>query len=377
MKILFNCTTNIVGGGTKNSAIFIKYAMQDKHNTYYYAISPQVKEILDKWGIDSKNIFLFKYSPAKNHKERDKLSKLANKLNVDTIFTMAGPAYTIFRQTHVVGISNPYITHADLEGFSIGKTFTEMIKTFLLTVYQAYYARKADFWIFQTNESRQGFIGRYFINKSKTAVIPNAIGNEFLKHYQEKKIHYCDIAKTVQIFCPAAGYYHKALQLIPKIAKELLEISNNSYQFEFVLTLQPDSDIWKEILVDSRGLFVEKNIKNIGSYNYTEVLDLFDQADIVFVPSILETFSASYLEAFASKRALVVADKGFAKDICGDAALYVDPFESKKTAEKIHALINDKKSQKKLITNGLSVLERYGDQEVRINSIIDYLKSVT
>jgi glycosyltransferase involved in cell wall biosynthesis len=377
MKILFNCTTNNVGGGVKNSAIFIKYAIEDKNNIYSFAISIEVKDILNKWNIETSNMYLFEKSPARNKEERKRLYNLSLDLNVDLVFTMAGPAYVRFSQTHLIGISNPYITHTDFQGLSIGKNNLELIKAFLLVCYQAFYARKADYWLFQTNESRNGFIKRYKIKFNKTNVISNAIGNEFANHYLTKQVSTIDLEKTINIFCPAADYLHKGLHLIPNIAKELKIISKNDYKFKFILTISENSTLWNKINEESKSNFVDETIINIGPYNYTTVLNLFDNANIVFVPSILETFSASYLESFASKNPLIVADKGFARDICKEGALYVNPTDSVETANTIDNLIRDDNMQTRLINTGSKIIDNYGNQESRVNNIIKLFNIIT
>ncbi len=376
MKILFNCTTNVVGGATKNSAIFIKHALMHDEINWVFAVSKAVQEILDKWDISSDNIHLFEISPSQDKIVRQKLYNLAKEQNVDLVYTMAGPAYVNFKKKHVLGMSNAYVTHTDYQGLSIGRSPIDIIKRFLLSFYQGYHARKADFWLFQTNESRNKFIKRYLIDERKTRVISNAIGNEFTNHYKNKDKCICNLKRTIQILTPAADYPHKVLHLIPKIAEKLHIIANNEYNFEFILTINHNSKLWNKINLESRRLSVEQYIKNVGPYNYANVLELFDKANIIFVPSILETFSASYLEAFSSKRSLIVADKGFAKDICQEAALYVDPFNAQQTADTIDKLIRNEKLQTQLITQGTNIIKKYGNQEERINTIIDHLASI-
>jgi glycosyltransferase involved in cell wall biosynthesis len=373
-KILFNCTINTVGGGVKNSAIFIKYALTHDELDWVFAVSKPVMEILEKWNISLSSIYLFSSSPARNTSARKKLFNLAEDHNVDLVFTLAGPTYVSFRRLHILGISNPYVTHVDFQGLSVGNNFFQFIKAFLLLVYQAYYSRKADFWLFQTNESRNGFIKRYLIDKKKTNIIPNAIGNEFLDYYASQKPIICDLKKTINIFCPASGYPHKCLHMIPEIAKELSSISHGKYKFKFILTIQNDSRVWSKINVESKKLKIEHNITNIGPYNYANVLSIIDNASMIFVPSILETFSASYLEAFASKRPLITSKKCFAKDICKDAAIYVDPLNAYHSAVAIDQLIMNTELQKTLIGRGGKIINEYGNQEDRVNSIIKYLK---
>jgi glycosyltransferase involved in cell wall biosynthesis len=374
MKILFNCSINTVGGGVKNSAIFIKYALTHDEVDWIFVVSKPVMEILEEWNISSFKIYLFSSSPARDKSARKKLFDLAEENNVDLVFTLAGPAYVNFNRLHILGISNPYVTHVDFQGLSVGNNFFQLIKAFLLVAYQAYYSRKADFWLFQTNESRNGFIKRYFIDKQKTNIISNAIGNEFLDYYKNKKPIICDLKKTINIFCPASGYPHKCLHMIPAIAKELSSINHEKYKFNFILTIQDDSRVWSKIKAESKKLNIEKNIINIGPYNYANVLSVIDNASIIFVPSILETFSASYLEAFASKRPLITSKKGFAKDICKDAAIYVDPLNAYHSAIAIDQLIMNTERQKTLIGRGEKIIKEYGNQEERVETIIEFLK---
>jgi glycosyltransferase involved in cell wall biosynthesis len=372
LKIFFNCTTNIVGGGIKNSAHFIKYALHDSSIDWNFAVSPQVKDILDRWKIYNKNIHVFDVSPARSLTQRKKLKELVQHENPDIIYTMAGPAYIDFNQFHMQGISNAYITHADIQSFVIGRSLKDIPKFVSLVLYQIYWARKADCWIFQTEEARNCFCRRLLISKKRARVISNAIGNEFVSHFQDTQWKLIDLDKRINIFCPAAAYPHKALHSIPQIIRRLqLRYKND---FQFILTLPSNSQIWSEIQKQCSQLNIEKFIQNIGPYNYTDAFKLFSESDIIFVPSILETFSASYLEAFSSKKPLVVADKGFAKDICKNAAIYLNPFNPKRAADKIFDLINDPDKQKRIITNGLKIVSDYGNQEMRYTQIVNCLK---
>ena len=53
MNILFNSSINIVGGGVKNAAIFIKHAIKDDSIHWHFIISPQVKNVLVGWAINT------------------------------------------------------------------------------------------------------------------------------------------------------------------------------------------------------------------------------------------------------------------------------------------------------------------------------------
>lgn len=373
MKCLFNCTTNIKGGGIKNSALFIRHAYNDRTIEWHFALSPQVKDVLDEWCVFPENCTVFEKSPARSQVKREQLRQLAKKLHCDLVLTMAGPAYTSFDTIHVMGLSNAYITHPDLQSICMNRSIWASIKTFALIVYMSFYSRRADHFLFQTQEARVGFCKRLFIPKTKTKVVPNAIGDEFMDMFCGESPRRIDIVKKVKIFCPAAAYWHKALQFIPGIALELKAMASGQYTFEFILTLDKSSALVRRIEKDSRILMIEDSIRNIGPFNYANAPKLYKEVDLVFVPSILETFSAGYLEAFASSKPLIVADKSFSRSICSEGALYVNPLNASQSAAKIHGLIQDGELQMKLIAGGTERLKAFGNQMNRYQDIKRYL----
>ena len=172
---LFNCTTNKVGGGLKNSAIFIEMLLKNGGTNWYFAISPEVAWLLSnlQCKLDSR-FFIFNKSPSKNLKSRRELLKLTNDLSISLVYTMAGPAYVKFNCLHIMGISNPYITHAKIVDILRFKRKSELIPLFLKMMYQNYYAKFADAYIFQTDQSKKCFEIKYGVSKDRI-VVENAL----------------------------------------------------------------------------------------------------------------------------------------------------------------------------------------------------------
>ena len=92
---------------------------------------------------------------------------------------------------------------------------------------------------------------------------------------------------------------------------------------------------------------------------------LYKECDAMFLPSLLECFSASYPEAMAMEKPIVTTDQGFARSICGDAALYYSPVDPVDAANKISRLIREPKLQKQLIENGKIRLKTFPTPEER------------
>jgi glycosyltransferase involved in cell wall biosynthesis len=364
---LFNCTTNVVGGGAKNALLFILLAMEESTFDWCFAVSDAVAELLKKKGVSLDDRFhIFKISPAKSITARKQLKKLVRQKSYDLVYTMAGPAYVNFPARHVQGISNPYITHADREAFECNRKIISALKLYIGTMYRFWFSQKADHFIFQTEVARNSYVKRKGTTKNQTTIIPNAFDDE-MKNYFESEVDAQGMHDTPIVFCPGANYIHKAFQYIPAIAKELKD--RNKPKLIFVLTLK-DDDLWKSIESETIKLGVYDWIKNIGPFDYDQVIKLYANSDIVYVPSLLETFSASYLEAIAARKPLIVSQKQFAKDVCGNYALYANPKDSKESANAIEKVLAGYRPPKYLAEE---ILDKFGSQKQRFVKIIQTL----
>lgn len=378
LKILFNCTTNVAGGGVQNAANFIWYAVQDTRFQWLFAVSPQVATVLERWNVDAATVRIFS-SPARKIGARRSLEEFATENGADLVYTMAGPAYVRFPVPHVLGISNPYLTHAPLEAFRMGRTLSEVVSALLGVAYRGWCARsEAQYWVFQTETSRQGFCRRFRVDRRFTWVVPNAVGKAFPFDSVDTLIEtgIRGVANEEQlIFCPAADYPHKNLEIIPRVANVLATMESNQ-KLRFVLTLPPDSTTWCKVSREAKRLGVEEYVENIGPFSYADAFRLYADASAVFIPSILETFSTSYLEAIAAGRPLIVADRPFAREICGEAAFYFDPKSPISAATTIQHALRPTNKNDRFKEHRKQLLQRYGYYNRRYESLVRVLKAV-
>jgi glycosyltransferase involved in cell wall biosynthesis len=66
-------------------------------------------------------------------------------------------------------------------------------------------------------------------------------------------------------------------------------------------------------------------IRPLGYVTEDEKRSLYAQASCLFFPSLYEGFGLPALEAMAVGTPVIVSDRGALPEVCGDAALYVDP----------------------------------------------------
>jgi glycosyltransferase involved in cell wall biosynthesis len=365
MKILFNASTNIKGGAIQTASNFIREAVKDTSVNWIFLVSPIIKEELKKLGIESANLIEIKHSPAKNINARKIIKKLENELKPDLVYTMSGPAYIDFKSTHIMGCSNAHFTSASFKDFNILK-FTKFI-------YRIFQYRKANVWLFQTNTSRNGFLKRTKVSANKTHVISNAIS----ELYKRNTFIDC-LNKNIKILVPSADYKHKNLEIIPHIAYELknkIKYKNIDIKFAFILTLENSSETFKKIANNAIKLGVRNNIINYGPYSIVSGPSLFENSHIMFLPTLLETFSAAYLEAMAMKLPIVTTNKDFAVEICQNAAIFFDPNDYSKAADCLFELMINPQLYKKLIARGDEILLKYPNSKQRYDLLVSIIKN--
>lgn len=364
MRILFNCSNNVVGGAIQNAANFIKYSLDDRSHDFYYIVSPDVAHILEAWEVLPDKLLIVD-SPAGSISSISKMKQYEKKCMPDLVYTMAGPTYVKFKARHVLGVSDPYITHADKNLFFLNRSFFQALKLYITAFVKGCIARlSAKQFIFQTETSRNGFCDRYLCRKENTYVVSNAIGGAFLS---SKNTMFDTRGNTINVLVPSADYPHKNLKIILEICK-LIRSRKLDYDIVFTITIPRNSKFQKSIV----DLKLEDQITNIGPYSYSDAVDVYSKCDVVFMPSVLETFSTSYLEAIALKKPLVVADKPFAREICSKYASYFSPFDAEAALQSILTSFSTEVD----LVEQATILNRFGSQAQRYRQIVSILNRI-
>jgi glycosyltransferase involved in cell wall biosynthesis len=215
------------------------------------------------------------------------------------------------------------------------------------------------------------------ISMERITVIPNSINPE----YQESLSVPPDDAGFVNsddrefyAFCLAADHAHKNLTVIPKVCS----ILKNKFNIKviFILTLDCKSNTWRNISSHSSDLGVSDLVINKGKLSVTECISVYRTADFVFLPTLLEVFSATYLEAMTLRVPIVTSDRLFSRDICRDAAIYFNPLDVNDMADKINSLVKEPNRSKVLTDSGIEVLKMFPESATRLKSIYSLFERV-
>ena len=96
----------------------------------------------------------------------------------------------------------------------------------------------------------------------------------------------------------------------------------------------------------------------------------------MLLPTLLECFSANYVEAMAMRRPIVTTDLGFAHTVCGEAALYFQPMNPRAALAQLDRALRSSHTRERLVTLGEGELERFGTAAERAASFLSLCEAL-
>jgi glycosyltransferase involved in cell wall biosynthesis len=108
-----------------------------------------------------------------------------------------------------------------------------------------------------------------------------------------------------------------------------------------------------------RDLGLEKTVKMTGLADRPQVAQKLSRARIYVVTSILETFGLTVLEAMGAGVPVVAASATCLPEVCGEAAVFCDPYDPEDIADKIHQVVSDRDLQRDLQRRGFERVKQF------------------
>lgn len=287
------------------------------------------------------------------------LAPLEATIQPDIIIATSGPSYFHSTAPQIIGFNLPLYIYPE-SPFVKELSWKAKIKLGLKKIAHYYYfKRDATAYVVQTDDVNVRV--RKALRTSNVHTVTNTFNNYFLSNktfpnrLPEKK------EGEIRLLTLTSYYSHKNLELIPLVAKELEK--NGFSQVRFVLTLAAHD--FKQHIEE------HPNIINVGPVKPEECPSLYRECDVMFLPTLAECFSASYAEAMITEKPIITTDLGFARSICGEAALYFEAKNHKSAAKTIQHLLEQSSLWKHLTDKGKKELEKFDSAEVRAKKYID------
>lgn len=351
LRILVDCAPLSGGGGSQVASAFLENLAQTGDVDWRAVVTTATVKLLSpELQTDMRLLCVEKRNWLDIFRIGRRLAREEKAFVPDVVFSVFGPTYFQPRARHLVGFALPLMIY-DLEPPLKEPRFVERLKTWLGK--RAF--KKVDHIVVETETVKARLSARLGIDGAKISVIGNSVNPLFSAALS--KAH-ASSEPVFRMLVPSAYYPHKNLEIIPYVASELRKLAPN-FTFEFNLTLDPDHPGWLAIAKAANQLNVAKHVHTLGTQNLSDLARHYHRASAVFLPTIREASTAVYPESFFAKRPLVTSDIDFARELCGDAALYVPPTDPVAIAEMMSKLSDDAGLQVHLVSNGTLRLKDY------------------
>lgn len=371
MKIAIDGSAAMVGGSaTYMYNLLPALAQFDKENEYIIICTQDQT----KWTIELPQNFRYVRIPLRWDEAgkriwwvQTKLPKLLKEHHVDILYS-PNELTSFFAPCHVVlAIRNfaPYTNSNIAEGL---KDRLRLLQLKRLTQISAWKASKV---IFVSNHSKEIISKQLGIPDEKGIAIHHGLSGKFnvdatvspqFKEYQP----YVLSVSTV--------YRHKNyIPLIQAFAK-LLKKYGLSYNLLIAGRVE-HADYFAQMkrVIANEGICSQVHL--LGEVEYPQMPALYAGARLFAFPSYLETFGHPLIEAIASGVPVVSSNASVMPEICGDAALYFDPFDSDELAQVMYNILTDDSLWEKMRCRGIERAKEFSWAKTA-RKTLDVLKSV-
>ncbi len=154
-----------------------------------------------------------------------------------------------------------------------------------------------------------------------------------------------DLKTPVRVLYVGRTDWHKGTDLVPRAVAQLqaegenVRLSVAGAVWFYNYHHQEEQPYFREL----RGAMKHANADYLGHVARPDIADVFRSADIVCVPSRCdEAFGLTALEGMASGCAMVVSRRGGLPEVCGDAALVIEPNAPDELTDALRGLVRNR-----------------------------------
>lgn len=346
-RIFVNGLSSKVGGGKSILTNYLSLLQTRAFNDKYLVLTPD-KKSYEKFALESIELIdlhrFLKSTVAAPLVNRFVLPQLIEQLGCDAVFNLADlviptdvPQVYLFDWSYAVYPDSNVWKRMDISSWMQRK-----VKLAILKKYFPY----ADIVIAQTETMKERLQRIYGLKN--LVVVPNAVsldnsggGKSFDFNLPKEKYR-----------CLYLTYYytHKNLEIFIPLAKK---IKTAGCPYCLVITISPAqhkrAKRFLDLVTKER---LEDTIINVGPVEMARVPSLYAQTDVLLMPTLLESFSGTYVEAMFHGKPILTSDLDFARDVCGEAAYYFDPLNPDSILDAVNLAFRNTELREQKIASG-------------------------
>ena len=374
MNILINASNLKLGGGIQVADSICRSLDCFPQHHFYVVLSDSLGETRVQIS-NYQNVTVYGYNIPNNLSVlafgRDAfLDRIVKEERIDCALTVFGPSRWDPRCPHICGFARLQLVFPESPFYARMGLLEKFKKQLSNALIKYLFTRKTkEFWCENAWVSKRV---DHFFGGVRCHTVTNYYNQVF--DYPERWINLSlPSFKGVTVLNIGANYPHKILGIIVDMASIFMR-KYPEVAIRFVLTLDASSDN-KQMTLD-----LPDDVRNyfllIGKVDIEACPALYQQSDILFQPSLLECFTATYPEAMRMQVPIVTTDLEFALGLCGEAALYYDPLDPEDAVEKMMTLINNPMLSEQLKKAGLERLKSFDNYEQRVSKLISLCECV-
>ncbi len=364
MNILINASNLSGGGGVQVADSVIRLLNKfPQHN--FTVVYPSSMDATIKVVKDYPNVVAVRY----NYPPGDIWSFISNRNTfldslvsqnmTECVLTLFGPMKWRPRCKHICGFAMSQLVLKDSPFFSKLRGLEKLKWMIRIKTWEMIFRRSSK--IFYTENE--------FISQRLRALFKGSIVHTITNYYNQI---FDNIADQEELRLPdfngfqmldIASYGLHKNQEIALDATKILRKKYPEFKFRFVFTIKEDQfpQIPNEF---------EQNFLFLGYVNIRQCPSLYRQVDASFQPTLMECFTATYVESMRAERPIITTNLGFAHSLCADAAVYYEAMNPESAAETIYKLATNAALQKELVAKGIVRLKLFDNQLDRVNKLI-------
>lgn len=369
MKILVDCSLLNIGGGVQVGLSFLENLSNDKSIEAIVVATSQIDRQLSD---EAKSAFhYYQLVPTENKLTLSKfMKKLEKTYNPDLVFTVFGPSPWRSKVPNLQGFALGLMFYPEVQKY-LKYSFSKKIKIKLMYIVKQYLFKKnADYYVVETDVVRKNLSKLFNVSLDKIFVVENCYSPIFEKNIKENNIS--NNKDKFNLIVPSSYYPHKNLEVVAVVCDILVERKIFDINFNFMLK-KSDFEKIKSLCKNQEA----KNLlNNYGPVDYKMLAIKYLENNAVFLPTLAESSTSAYPEAFISQRPLLTSDRDFSRGLCEESAIYFDPFNAQNITDKILMIKDNVSLQKSLISKGLNQLNKYTTPEGKWLKQIDILHNI-
>lgn len=193
--------------------------------------------------------------------------------------------------------------------------------------------------------TKKEILQNFKINPNKIRVIPDCVSPEFVysqKEFNSEKPKILQIGtksnKNLQNLIPALDGIYCKLIIVGKLSDKQIKLLEK-YKIDF---------------------------ENKYDLSQHEIIKLYKDSDFVTFVSTYEGFGVPVLEAQATGRVVLSSNISPMKEVAGDGAILVDPYDVNDIKAKIIEIIENKNLRDSVVSEGLNNVKKYSAKAVAV-----------